>query len=137
MCGDKFFKEEFIVKRVIRYLKGTKSKGILFTTAPTTKISTYVKFPIPTNKIVSMCDSNWGPQDQSVPKHNSPPTEIPLFHSRSVSGFLLWLGGPIHWTSKRQSITARSSAEAEIYATDECTKSLMHLSYIVEGFNLL
>jgi hypothetical protein len=125
------------VKRVIRYLKGTKSKGILFTTAPTTKISAYVKFPIPTDKIISMCDSNWGPQDQSVPKTATQHTEIPLFHSRSVSGFLLWLGGPIHWTSKRQSITARSSAEAEIYATDECTKSLLHLSYIVEGFNLI
>ena len=125
------------VKRVIRYLKGTKSKGILFTTAPTTKISAYVKFPIPTDQVVSMCDSNWGPQDQSIPKFPSQQKEIPLFHSRSVSGFLLWLGGPIHWISKRQTITARSSAEAEIYATDECTKSLMHLSYIVEGFDLL
>jgi deoxyuridine 5'-triphosphate nucleotidohydrolase len=124
------------VKRVIRYLKGTKTKGILFTTAPTTKISAYVKFPVPSNNIVSMCDSNWGPQDQSVPKQHTPPKELPLFHSRSVSGYLLWLGGPLHWISKRQSITARSSAEAEIYATDECTKALLHLSFIVEGFQL-
>ena len=91
---------------------------------------------MPTNNIVSMCDSNWGPQDQSVPKFSSPTKELPLFHSRSVSGYLLWLGGPLHWTSKRQSITARSSAEAEIYATNECTKALLHLSYIVEGFQL-
>ena len=69
------------VKQVIRYLKGTKSKGILFTTAPTTKISAYVKFPIPSNKVVSMCDSNWGPQDQSIPKHPSQQIEVPLFHS--------------------------------------------------------
>ena len=43
---------------------------------------------------------------------------------------------PIHWTSKRQLITARSSAEAEIYATDECIKSLQHLSYLIDGLQL-
>ena len=101
------------VKRVIQYLKGTKSKGIIFSTAPNTKISIYVKFPVPTNKVVSI-DSNWGPQDQSIPKDPSKITEVPLFHSHSVSGFLLWLGGPIHWISKRQSIIAWSSAEAEM-----------------------
>ena len=53
-----------------------------------------------------------------------------------MSGFLFWLNGPIHWMSKRQSITARSSAEAEIYATDECVKGLLHLSFLVDGLNL-
>jgi hypothetical protein len=125
------------VKRVIRYLKGTKSKGILFTTASTTKISAYVKFPVPTNQVISMCDANWGPQDQSVPKTNKQAKQLPLFQSRSVSGFLLWLGGPLHWISKRQSITARSSAESEIYATDECCKALIHLSMLVEGLKLI
>ena len=38
----------------------------------------------------------------------------------------------MHWVSKRQSITARSSAEAEIYATDECVKQLQHLAFIIE-----
>ena len=125
------------VKRVIKYLKGTKSKGILFTTSSSTKISAYVKFPVPTNKVVSMCDANWGPQDQSVPKTSSQLQQLPLFQTRSVSGYLLWLGGPLHWVSKRQSITARSSAESEIYATDECCKALIHLSMLIEGLNLL
>ena len=58
------------IKRVIKYLQGTKSKGILFTTTPASKISAYVKFPVPTNEVISMCDANWGPQDQSVPKPN-------------------------------------------------------------------
>jgi hypothetical protein len=83
-----------------------------------------------------MCDANWGPQDQSVPKAHHQQKELHLFQTRSVSGFLLWLGGPLHWVSKRQSITARSSAESEIYATDECCKALIHLSMLVEGFNL-
>jgi hypothetical protein len=125
------------VKRVIKYLKGTKSKGLLFSTSPTSKISAYVKFPIPTNKVVSMCDANWGPQDQSTPKDHHHYNELPLFQTRSVSGYLLWLGGPIHWVSNRQSITARSSAESEIYATDECCKTLIHLSMLVEGLNLV
>ena len=59
-----------------------------------------------------------------------------MFKSRSISGFLLWLNGPLHWISKRQTITARSSAEAEIYAVDECTKCLLYVQQIIKGFNL-
>ena len=85
-----------------------------------------------------MCDANWGPQDQLVAKQYQPQKQLPLFQSWSVSGYLLWLGGPLHWISKRQSITARSSAESEIYATDECCKALIHLSMLVllAGLNL-
>jgi len=71
-----------------------------------------------------------------VPKPGDPPQELDLFKSRSISGFLLWLGGPLHWVSKRQSITARSSTEAEIYAIDECTKCIQHLSNILRDLNL-
>jgi hypothetical protein len=63
-------------------------------------------------------------------------TQIKLFKNRSVSGFLIWLGGPLHWISKQQSITAQTSTESEIYATDECTKCLLHLAQIVQGFDL-
>ena len=45
--------------------------------------------------------------------------------------------GPIHWISKRQTITARSTAEAEIYATDECTTFLIHLYNILQDLNLV
>jgi hypothetical protein len=117
-------------KRVVKYLKGTKQKGILFSSRDRAHLSSFVKFPIPEDNIVSLCDSNWGPQDQSKPNPFKP-QEIEIFKSRSISGHLIWLGGPIHWTSKRQSITARSSAEAEIYATDECTKNLIQLSHIL------
>ena len=44
--------------------------------------------------------------------------------------------GPVHWVSKRQTITARSTAEAEIYATDECTKFVQHLRHILKELHL-
>jgi deoxyuridine 5'-triphosphate nucleotidohydrolase len=122
-------------KRVIKYLKGTKEKGILFTSKNRNKLESFVKFPIPPSEITSMTDANWGPQDQSKPTPANI-EELELFKSRSISGYLIWLGGPVHWLSKRQSITARSSAEAEIYATDECTKQLIHLSYLIDGLCL-
>jgi hypothetical protein len=122
------------VKRVIKYLKGTKSKGIMFSSTPNTQLSAFVKFPIDT-QITSMCDANWGPQDQSKPQPNEK-RQLELFKTRSISGFLLWFGGPMHWVSKRQAITARSTAEAEIYATDECTKALQHVSFLIDGLNL-
>ena len=123
------------VKHVIRYLKGTKSKGICFSTQTDAKLESFVKFPLDPAKVTSMCDANWGPQDQSKPRP-AETRELDIFKTRSLSGFLLYLGGPVHWVSKRQTITARSSAESEIYATDECTKSLQHLSYIIDGFGL-
>ncbi len=42
------------------------------------------------------------------------------------------LFGPLHWLSKRQTVTAGSSAEAEIYATDECVKFLLELVQLFE-----
>jgi hypothetical protein len=39
--------------------------------------------------------------------------------------FFIDLFGPLHWLSKRQSVTAGSTAEAEIYATDKCVKFLL------------
>jgi hypothetical protein len=122
------------VKRVIKYLKSTKSLGISFHSDNNCKLQSYVKFPIP-DGITSLCDANWGPQDQSRPLPNETRT-IDLFKSRSLSGFLIYFGGPVHWVSKHQTITARSSAEAEIYATDECTKCLLHLHQIVDGLHL-
>ena len=67
-----------------------------------------------------MSDANWGPQDASVTKKSQ---ELPLFVSRLMSAYID-LFGPLHWFSKHQSVTAGSSAEAEIYATDECVKFL-------------
>ena len=44
-------------------------------------------------------------------------------------------GGPIHWKAKRQERTARSSCEAEIYATDECAKDTLSLRHRAEDLD--
>ena len=123
------------VKRVVRYLKGTREHGICFTTKPNDVLESFVKFPLNPSTVTSLTDANWGPQDQSKPRPNET-RQLEPFKTRSLSGFLIWLGGPIHWISKRQTITARSSAESEIYATDECTKCLLHLAQLLQGLHL-
>ena len=79
-------------------------------------------------------DANWLPQDHSKPKLDDP--DIALFKSRSLSGFLVWFGRPLHWQSKRQSLTARSSCEGKICVTDDCVKVLQSITHIFQDFNL-
>ena len=121
-------------KHVLRYLKGTIDKGISFSTNRNTTLSSFVHFPLNESTLTGLADANWGPQDQSI---NTTSYNVPIFHSRSMSGYIQWLNGPLHWTSKRQTITARSTAEAEIYATDECTKNILHIRNILEDLHLL
>ena len=42
----------------------------------------------------------------------------------------------LHWVSKRQAATARSSAEVEIITSDECLKWLQHTSHILEDLHV-
>ena len=104
--------------------------GIEFTSKDNDKLQSFLKFPIDHNRLLALTDANWGPQDQSKPSP-SKNDQLDLFKSRSLSGYLLWLGGPLHWSAKRQAITARSSAEAEIYATDECVKNLLCIQHLI------
>jgi hypothetical protein len=62
--------------------------------------------------------------------------ELPLFASRSMSAFYVDLLGPLHWLSKQQTVTAGSSAEAEIYATNDCVKFLLELVQLIDFFEL-
>jgi len=102
--------------------------GIYFTSQKRLVLESFLHFPI-TPKILLMSDANWGPQDATQTKK---PMELPLFTSRSMSAFYIDLFGPLHWLSKRQPVTAGSSAEAEIYATDECVKFLLELVQILD-----
>ena len=53
-----------------------------------------------------------------------------------MSGHIVFYYGPIQWQSKRQTVTARSSAEAESYATDECVRELIYLRKLIRNLNL-
>jgi len=113
---------------VTQYLANTKTLGIYFTSDRRATLESFLHFPVP-SQLLSMSNANWGPQDAST---NSTVQEVPLFVSRSMSAYYIDLLGPLHWLSKRQKVTAASSAEAEIYATDECVKFLLELSQILE-----
>ncbi len=113
---------------VVKYLANTKTLGIYFTSMKRPIMESFLHFPLP-SQVLSMSDANWGPQDASQSKSI---LELPLFASRSMSAFYVDLFGPLHWMSKRQTVTAGSSAEAEIYATNECVKFLLELVQIFE-----
>jgi hypothetical protein len=113
---------------VVNYLASTKEMGIYFTSHHQPKLESFIHFPVPSS-ILSMSDANWGPQDASL---STSRTDFPLFVSRSISAYYIDLFGPLHWISKCQKVTAASSAEAEIYATDECVKFLLKLNQILD-----
>jgi hypothetical protein len=117
---------------VVNYLSTTKTSGIYFTSTKRSTLSSFLHFPV-LPKVLSMSDANWGPQDASQAPH---PQDLPLFVSRSMSAFYIDFFSPLHWLSKHQSVTAGSSAEAEIYATDECIKFLTQLVQIFEFLDL-
>jgi hypothetical protein len=110
---------------VAKYLAGTRNLGIYFTSLRQPILESFLHFPLST-PLLSMSDANWGPQDATQSKTHQ---ELPLFVSRSMSAYYIDLFGPLHWCSKRQ---AGSSAEAEIYATDECIKFLLELTQLLE-----
>jgi hypothetical protein len=94
----------------------------------TSALNAFLHFPL-SAKILAMSDANWGPQDASRSISLAP---LPLFVSQSMSAFFIDLLGLLHWVSKRQAVTAVNSAEAEIYATNECVRFLLELVQIFD-----
>jgi histone deacetylase 1/2 len=75
-----------IIKRILRYVRGTLRHGVLLRASPSTTLTTYTD-----------ADSAGCPDTR-----------------RSTSGFCVFLGEAlISWSSKRQAVVSRSSAEAE------------------------
>ncbi|KAJ0836851.1 putative RNA-directed DNA polymerase [Helianthus annuus] len=76
-----------LLKRILRYIKGTLSQGLHITPSPSTTLTAY-------------SDADWG--------GGCPDSR------RSTSGYCVYLGDNlISWSSKRQPTISRSSAEAE------------------------
>jgi hypothetical protein len=112
---------------VAKYLALTKQLGLYFSGDRSSTLQSFLHFPLQ-QPLLLMSDANWGPQDATA-KYTS---DLPLFISRSMSAYYIDLFGPLHPISKRQTVTAGSSAEAEIYAMDECAKFLLELEQLLD-----
>jgi len=89
-----------LVKRILRYLKGSASRGIVMTNHGHTQITGY-------------SDSDWAGN---------------AIDRKSTTGFCMFVGGnPVSWQSKKQHVVARSSAEAEYRAMASAACELIWL----------
>jgi hypothetical protein len=87
-------------KRVLRYLKGTLEFGMHFVKSSSVKL-------------VGFSDSDWAGSDEGM---------------MSTSGYCFAIGGSIFcWNSKKQSVVAHSTAEAEYIAAYVAAKQLIWL----------
>lgn len=95
------------LKRVVRYLSGTKDKGIVF------------RKDEPCFEAYS--DSDWaGSQDR-----------------RSYTGYVVKMsGGCVAWETKKQATVALSSTEAEYMAVTSASKELLHLGNLITELNV-
>ena len=95
--------------RVLRYLASCPSQGILLARDSQAQLTAY-------------CDSDWA---------GCPTTR------RSTSGFCILLGAsPLSWKSKRQSVVARSTAEAEYRSMALTICEVMWLSQLLKDLGL-
>jgi hypothetical protein len=86
------------LKRILRYLNGTKKLGILYKKAPGSLI------------LEAWTDSSWGEDPDD---------------SRSTHGHLMFMGGPISWKSSKQTSVALSSTEAEYMGQASAATNVM------------
>jgi histone deacetylase 1/2 len=99
-------------KRILRYLKGTLHHGLLLRPAsPTT--------PTP---LLAFCDADWGadPDDR-----------------RSTSGSCLFFGpNLISWSSKKQTLVARSSTEAEYRSLANTAADILWVQSLLQELHI-
>ena len=89
------------IKRVLKYLRGTTDRGITFVLGSGT------------TELIAFCDADWAGDIDT---------------RRSTTGWILLLnGGSIAWSSRKQSVTATSTTEAEFITLCTATKAVIHL----------
>ena len=98
--GDKHM---VAAKHLLRYVKGTKELGLRFSRPCNSKLNT----------LWGYVDSDWAGCPDS---------------RKSTTGFVLMFGGAaISWKSKRQSVVALSSAEAEFMAASSLVQEVIYI----------
>jgi hypothetical protein len=126
-------------KHVLRYLKGSATRGLRFTSqGKHGKLTGYYDYPIPSDeKTSSYCDANWGPHDASQLNERNKSDRMTIDECRSLSGVIIMrMGGATAWKSNREKKVSRSSCESEIHATDECCKLTQGMRLVMEDLGL-
>ncbi|MBW0591563.1 hypothetical protein O181_131278 [Austropuccinia psidii MF-1] len=102
-----------LVKHLLRYLNGTRGLGLHYT-----------KTQQHESELVGWADADYATS---------------LVTKKSHSGYLImFLGNPISWTTKKQSIVAQSTTKAEFVSMNKCSKEVRWLSHLITslGINL-
>lgn len=104
------------VKRTLRYINGTKNLGITyFNRCEDTKVI----------ELKAYCDSDYAGDPCG--------SEVDVIQRKSTSGYvIMYAGGPISWCSRKQSVVALSTTEAEYIAATECCKEIKFLKALLE-----
>ena len=124
------------VKGVCRYLRATKSWGIIYQRPAPLMDLPFVPF-------------DWAKEDPSLPPFPAFERDelvglLDAAHAtelktrRSVTGFvLLYCCAAIAWKSRVQPLVATSSTEAEFYAAVTCAKAAKYLRYVLQQLDAL
>ena len=98
------------VKHLVRYLRGTMDLGLLY--------SKTAGGAGPPNVLTAYVDADWAGDPDS---------------RRSTTGYVLLLNGAaISWKSKRQTVIALSSAEAEFMAASSLVQEVIYIRRLLE-----
>ncbi|CAL1377952.1 unnamed protein product [Linum trigynum] len=95
--------------RVLRYLKSAPGRGLFFSASANLTLTAY-------------CDADWG--------------GCPLTR-RSTTGYVIMLGAsPISWRTKKQTVVARSSAEAEYRSMASTVSEIVWLRWLLQDLGV-
>jgi hypothetical protein len=114
-----------------QYNKATSDNSISLhvSSKPNAALKAFIQFALddPTDSLPrpsAFADSNWDPQDASIPSKLNQQM-LKLDETHSVCGHIVFMShGPLLWKSHKECRNSQSSCEAEVKATDKCTKSV-------------
>ena len=111
------------VKRILRYLQGTRGLGIVFT-QKVGEAAPAAAYPLPSTSrppaLSAYVDADWANSKDR----------------KSTTGFLINYGGPVTWGSRRQKCVALSSTEAEYVAASHAAQQVKWLRHLLGDLGL-